>query len=83
MDGVIRDLQGDPVSNGVGGYYDHVHEVRNAYEGLLKAQRSLLGSLSNPNLTSEARAILESNLNLANDYTATIENIFSQYGGVL
>lgn len=69
---------------GTGIYSNDVsEEVRNAYEGLLNAQHSLLGSLSNPNLTSEARAILESNLNLANDYIATIENIFSQYGGVL
>ena len=37
--GVIRDIAGDPVPNGKGGFFDHIHEMKDSYKGLKKAKK--------------------------------------------
>ena len=80
--GVIRDLAGDPVPNGKGGFFDHVHEMKDSYKGLKKAKRSLEGSLKNPNLGQHERALLEDALKTTNEHIQRIDEMFEPYGGI-
>ena len=77
--GTLRDLQGNPVPNGRGGYFDHLGEMQNSYKSLKKA---LEGSLKNPNLSEVDRALLQEGLDKANFYIDKIEELFDTYGGI-
>lgn len=80
--GVERDLAGDPVPNGKGGFFDHIHEMKDSYKGLKKAKRSLEGSLSNPNLGENERKVLQSALKTTNEHINRIDTLFKPYGGI-
>ena len=43
--GTLRDLKGNPVPNGRGGYFDHLAEMKDSYRALQKIKRTLEGSL--------------------------------------
>ncbi len=80
--GTLRDLTGDPVPNGNGGFFDHIGEMKDSYKALQKAKKGLEGSLKNPNLSNVDREILQNGLDKANSYIERIENLFDPYGGI-
>ena len=80
--GTLRDLLGDPVPNGKGGYFDHAGEMKDSYRALQKIKNGLEGSLKNPNLINTDRALLQDGLNKANSYLRRIEELFEPYGGI-
>ena len=80
--GTLRDLQGNPVSNGKGGYFDHMGEMQDSYKSLQKIKKALEGSLKNPNLSDVDRALLQEGLDKANSYVSRIEDLFDPYGGI-
>lgn len=80
--GVERDIAGDPVPNGRGGYFDHIHEMKDSYRALTKAKRSLEGSLKNPNLGENERRMLEEALETANVHIQRIDELFKPFGGI-
>lgn len=80
--GTLRDLQGNPISNGRGGYFDHLGEMRDSYKSLQKIKKALEGSLKNPNLTDVDRVLLQEGLDKANSYIRKIEELFDPYGGI-
>lgn len=80
--GTLRDLQGNPVSNGKGGYFDHESEMLDSYTSLKKIRKSLEGSLNNQNLSSVDKAILEDALNKTIVYMNRIDELFRPYGGI-
>ena len=71
--GTLRDLQGNPVPNGKGGYYNHIGEMKDSYNGLKKAKKALEDSLRTPNLSAQNKNILTESLNKANEYMGKIE----------
>ena len=75
--GALRDIQGDPVPRPGGGYFDHLDEVKNSLRGLYSVEKSLQGSLTNPNLDPAARAALESGLNKAQLYIGKINELLN------
>lgn len=80
--GVRRDIAGNPVPNGRGGYFDHIHEMKDSYKALTKAKRSLDGSLKNPNLGQREKALLENALKTTNEHIKKIDELFKPYGGI-
>lgn len=74
--GTLRDLQGDPVPEPQGGYYDHLTEMKQSYKALNKIKKGLEGSLQNPNLSSVDREILQKGLDKANFYIQRIKELF-------
>ena len=80
--GVQRDLAGDPVPNGNGGFFDHIQEMKDSYKALTKAQRSLEGSLRNPSLGLVERTLLENTLKETKLHIDRINGMFKQYGGI-
>ena len=80
--GTLRDLQGNPVPNGKGGYYNHMGEMKDSYNGLKKAKKALEDSLRNPNLSAQNKNILTESLNKANEYMGKIEKLWKPYGGI-
>ena len=80
--GTLRDLQGDPVPNGKGGYYHHMEEMIDSYRGLVKIERSLRNSLNNPTLPRESREYLQGVVSQINRYITRINDLFAPYGGV-
>lgn len=80
--GTLRDLQGNPVPNGKGGYFDHLGEMKDAYRSLQKTKGGLEGSLKNPNLSGVDRTLLQEGLDKANSYINKIEEMFEPFGGI-
>ena len=80
--GTLADLQGSPIPNGIGGYFNHVNEMRDSYTGLKSVKNGLEGSLKNPNLNPQVRALLQEKLELTNTYMKRIEELFEPYGGI-
>lgn len=80
--GTLRDLQGNPVPDKKGGYFDHLHEMKNLYASLKKVKGGLEGSLKNPNLSDIDKALLQDGLNSANSYISRIQEMFKPYGGI-
>ena len=80
--GVQRDLDGNPIPNGIGGFFDHIHEMQDSYRALIKAKRSIEGSLNNPNINPDVKAVLEDALKIANAHIERIDNLFEPYGGI-
>lgn len=80
--GVERDIAGNPVPNGKGGYFDHVHEMKDSYKALKKAKRSLEGSLKNPNLGENERTMLGKALETTNAHIQSIDELFKPFGGI-
>ena len=80
--GTLRDLQGNPVPNPQGGYYDHLTEMRQSYKALRKVQKSLEGSLQNPNLSTTDKEILTGSLSKTMNYIQRIEKLFEPFGGI-
>ena len=80
--GVRRDIVGNPVPNGRGGYFDHIHEMKDSYKALIKAKRSLEGSLKNPNLGQHVKVLLEYALKTSNEHIKKIDELFNPYGGI-
>ena len=80
--GTLRDLQGSPVPNGRGGYFDHLGEMQDSYKALQKVKKALEGSLKNPNLAAVDRTLLQEGLDKANFYIDKIEELFNGYGGI-
>jgi len=60
--GTLRDLQGNPVPNGRGGYFDHLGKMQDSYKSLQKIKKALEGSLKNPNLSDVDRTLLQEGL---------------------
>lgn len=80
--GALRDLQGNPVPNKKGGYFDHLGEMKDSYAALKKIKKGLEGSLKNPNLSSVDRVLLQEGLDKANSYISRIQELFKPYGGI-
>lgn len=80
--GVERDIAGDPVPNGRGGYFDHIHEMKDSYRALTRAKRSLAGSLRNPNLAVYEKTLLEDALKITEKHIKKIDKLFEAYGGI-
>ena len=80
--GTLRDLQGNPVPNGRGGYFDHLGEMQDSYKSLQKIKKALKDSLKNPRLSDVDRALLQEGLDKANSYINKIEELFDHYGGI-
>ena len=80
--GALRDLLANPVPNGNGGYFDHVHEIRDSYRSLQKIKKALEGSLKNPTLSNEDRTLLQDGFDMAAFYIRKIEELFGPYGGI-
>ena len=80
--GTLRDLQGNPVPNGKGGYFDHMGEMQDSYRSLQKIKNALNGSLRNPNLSDIDKTLLQEGLDQANSYISRIEDLFDPYGGI-
>lgn len=80
--GTLRDLQGNPVQNGKGGYFDHLGEMKDSYKSLKKIKKALKGSLKNPNLSDADRALLQEGLNKTDSYILIIQELFKPYGGI-
>jgi len=80
--GTLRDLQGDPVPNRSGGFWDHRTEMVQSHSSLQGVRSGLEGSLRNPNLDPAVRDFLQSELNRANSYIDMIEDLFRPFGGV-
>ena len=80
--GTLRDLKGDPVPNGKGGYFDHLDEMKNSYQSLQKVKKALEGSLKNPNLSDVDRKLLKEGLDKALSYIQRIDELFKPYGGI-
>ena len=80
--GTLRDLQGNPVPNGRGGYFDHLGEMRDSYKSLQKIKRALEGSLKNPNLSDIDKRLLQEGLDKANLYITRIDSMAAPYGGI-
>lgn len=53
--GTLWDLQGNPVPNPQGGYFDHLTEMKQSYTALNKIKAGLEGSLRNPNWLNDDR----------------------------
>ena len=80
--GTLRDLQGNPVPDGRGGYFDHLGEMKDSYKSLQKVKGGLEGSLKNPNLSGVDRTLLQEGLDKANAYISKIEELFKPFGGI-
>jgi hypothetical protein len=80
--GVERDIAGNPVPNGKGGFFDHIHEMKDSYKSLTKAKRSLEGSLKNPNLGNYEKSLLETVFKATNEHIQRIDKLFEPYGGI-
>ena len=76
------DLEGNPIPKGNGENWNHEQEVRDAYPALKRAQKTIEGSLKNPNLDSETRGFLQEELSKIIYYIERIEEIFEPYGGL-
>ncbi|MDE7389576.1 MAG: hypothetical protein K2M82_01335 [Lachnospiraceae bacterium] len=80
--GTLRDLQGDPVPDGKGGYWNHLQEMLDTYRGLNKVYDALGRNLKNPNLSDSARTSLREAYQTAEEYLSMIEELFKPFGGV-
>lgn len=60
FEGVSKELGGVQIPRPGGGHYNHVKEMQNSVRALEEALPGIRGSLRNPNLSSAARAELES-----------------------
>lgn len=80
--GTKRDLEGNPVPNGRGGTFDHIHEMKDSYKALTKIKRSLEGSLNNPNLGVHEKGLMTRSLKEANEHIQRIDELFEPYGGI-
>jgi hypothetical protein len=80
--GAERDLTGNPVPNGKGGFFNHIHEIADSYKSLTKAKRRLEGTLKNPNLGLSEKKLLEDALKTANEHIEKINKLFKPYGGI-
>ena len=76
------DLEGNPIPDPKGGYYQHIKEVLDGYLSLQMATDSLEGSLRNPNLSDIHRKLIQEAVDKAYKYMNRIEEIFGPYGGV-
>ncbi len=75
--GAERDMRGDPVPNGKGGFFDHLKEVKDAATGLEKVRKSLEGSLKNPNLDNTIRKKLQDALDKTNRYLDRVDKLLN------
>jgi RHS repeat-associated protein len=80
--GTLADLQGKPILKPGGGFWDHLTEMKQSYTGLQSIKSGLEGSLQNPNLAIEVRAVLQGNLDKANFYINKIKELFASFGGI-
>ena len=56
--------------------------MKQSYNGLKSAKKSLEGSLMNPNLNVQTKMFLENKLGEANHWLNRIEKLFRPYGGI-
>ena len=82
LSAALGDLQGNPIPKPDGGYWDHAQEVKDAYAGLVRAEKTLSGSLQNPNLAPDARAFIQGKYDTITYYLRLIEEMFEPYGGI-
>ena len=71
----IRNISVFPMPKGdTGIFYNHLEEVQNALVGITKASQAIERMLDNPNLSSDARDVLEYAYRLAQKFI-----IFSRF----
>ena len=70
MSGFLSDV-GEAVSDGVA---EEAAEIKDGYVGLIRAEKTLAGSLQNPNLTPDVRVFIQGKHNLINTYIKIIGN---------
>ncbi|ECC1671449.1 hemagglutinin, partial [Salmonella enterica subsp. salamae] len=80
--GTLADLQGNPIPKPGGGFWDHLTEMKQSYDGLNSVRTSIEGTLRNPNLDPQIRTFLEGELSEANLWISKIEDLFKPFGGV-
>ncbi|MBP6219455.1 MAG: hypothetical protein KA436_12800, partial [Oligoflexales bacterium] len=72
--GVRKELQGEKIPNGKGGYFDHVDEMQKASAGLEKHIQALKNSLNNPNLSPKCRRYLSITVELGESILAEMKS---------
>ncbi|MCX4378631.1 MAG: polymorphic toxin type 28 domain-containing protein, partial [Lachnospiraceae bacterium] len=82
LSAALGDLQGNSIAKPNGGFWNHAQEVKDAYTGLVRAEKTLAGSLQNPNLTPDVRAFIQSKYDSIIKYMDIIEEMFAPYGGI-
>lgn len=82
LSAALGDLQGNPIAKPNGGYWNHAQEVKDAYAGLVRVEKTLAGSLQNPNLPPDVRAFIQDKYDSIISYMTTIEEMFAPYGGI-
>jgi hypothetical protein len=70
FEGVAKELRGEKIPDGNGGFFDHITEMKESRAGLEKHSGALKDSLKNPNMDSDVRSFLQSQVNRA-DTTIT------------
>ena len=82
LSAALGDLQGNPIAKPNGGYWNHAQEVKDAYTGLVKAEKTLAGSLQNPNLAPDVKSFIQGKYDSIRNYISVIEEMFAPYGGI-
>lgn len=82
LSAALGDLQGNPIAKPNGGYWNHAQEVKDAYTGLVRVEKTLAGSLQNPNLAPDVRAFIQGKYDSIINYMDIIEEMFAPYGGI-
>jgi hypothetical protein len=65
FEGVAKELRGEKIPDGRGGFFDHITEMRESKAGLEKNSGALKDSLKNPNLDGDVRNFLQSQVDRA------------------
>ena len=82
LSAALGDLQGNPIAKPNGGYWNHAQEVKDAYTGLVRVEKTLAGSLQNPNLAPDVRVFIQGKYDSIINYMDIIEEMFAPYGGI-
>lgn len=78
----VTEIKCNPIAKPNGGYWNHAQEVKDAYPGLVRAEKTLSGSLRNPNLDPEVKVFIQNKYDMIKSYINIIEEIFAPYGGI-
>lgn len=65
-------MQGNTNAKPNGGYWKHAQEVKDAYTGLVRTEKTLAGSLQNPNLAPDVRAFMQGKYDSISNYISII-----------
>ena len=78
--GTKLELEGKPIVGKLGTPFQHLYEMKTSHKTLLKAIKSLEGSLENPYLGESERHLLQNSLDLASKYLDRIVKLLMEFG---